>query len=120
MNSFRRELDRNPSKLDLPVKIGLSTVSADQSKKKNGTETIIVGDNGTNGNADSVQGSQNQLTLRSTRIWLPTLIMPYVPNLSERLRSLASRYGVRSWFTYGGKIGDSVCQFKDKLHFSKS
>ncbi len=94
MNSFRRELDRNPSKLDLPVKTGLPL----------GTDSQV----------------QNQLTVYPVRKWLPTLITPYVPNLSEKLRSVASRCGVRSWFTYGGKVGDSVCQFKDKLHLSKS
>ncbi len=52
--------------------------------------------------------------------WVPTLFSPYVPGLSEIMRSLASRYGVRSWFSFSGKLSEKLCNFKDYLHQSKS
>ncbi len=51
---------------------------------------------------------------------MPTVFAPYIPSFSERLRSLASRCGIRSWFSFGGKTSDTVSQFKDVLHVSKS
>ncbi len=52
--------------------------------------------------------------------WVPTLICPYIPHVSEWLRSLAVRFGVRSWMSYGGNMAQSFSNFKDKYHNSKS
>ncbi len=52
--------------------------------------------------------------------WLPTVIAPYVPGFSKRLHSLSAKFGVWSWYSYGGKTRDSVCNFKDSFHYSKA
>ncbi len=67
--------------------------------------------------SNSVQTQQN---LGRSILWTPTLFCPYIPGVSERLKNLAARYGVRHWQSYGGKISDLVCTFKDKYHSSKS
>ncbi len=51
--------------------------------------------------------------------WVPTVISPYVPGTSERLHSLAAKYGIRNWMSYGGKLSDRLCCFKDQFHQSK-
>ncbi len=58
------------------------------------------------------------VTQRST--WMPTLISPYVPGLSERLRFLSAKCGVRTWLSYGGKTCDSLTHFKEQYHRSKA
>ncbi len=52
--------------------------------------------------------------------WVPTLFVPYVRGLSERLRSVCAKYSVRSWFSYQGMLQETVSQFKDPFHCSKS
>ncbi len=49
------------------------------------------------------------------------LCCPYVPSLSERLRSSAARFGIRTWFTYGEKLAENFSGgYKDKYHISKA
>ncbi len=48
------------------------------------------------------------------------LIAPYVPGLSECLKSMSGCFGVRHWQSYGGKLSDLVSNFKDHIHSSKS
>ncbi len=54
------------------------------------------------------------------RCWIPTLFTPYCPGLSERLRNLSAKSGVRNWYAYSGKTKEKVSNFKDKLHQSKN
>ncbi len=62
--------------------------------------------------------SQNLVPIKTP--WIPTLIGPYIPGISERLRSLSSRCGIHNWLSFGGKLKESLSQSKDKLHSSKS
>ncbi len=43
-------------------------------------------------------------TIPTQTPWVPTMFGPYVPGLSECLRTVASKYGVCSWFSYRGKL----------------
>ncbi len=48
------------------------------------------------------------------------LLVPYIPGISDRLKMVASRYSVKSWFSYGGKIGDGLsATYKERAHISK-
>ncbi len=49
-----------------------------------------------------------------------TLIIPYVPGVSDQLRTIARRFEVPVWFSYSGKLGDGLSStYKDKQHESK-
>ncbi len=49
------------------------------------------------------------------------LLVPYGKRVSDRLRNIAARYGVRSWFSFSGRLGDGFSTtYKDQLHLSKS
>ncbi len=50
-----------------------------------------------------------------------TMLIPYVKGVSDRLRTIAARYGVKSWFSYLGRTGDGFsCTYKEQTHTSKS
>ncbi len=111
LRQFQRQLSENPSLLNLPTAkkrhqkqnsnlgIGSDQLGSDQPEK-----------------VDQVNGEE--LPVRTP--WVPTIFSPYIPGLSEIMRSLASRYGVRSWFSFAGKLSGKLCNFKDYLHQSKS
>ncbi len=94
MTSFERELSVNPTILDLPVQISLLRNLRD--------------DQGSEHRQASLQpGSENGLSGQPGRVpipWAPTLFCPYVPGISERLRMLSARFGIRHWQSYGGKL----------------
>ncbi len=49
------------------------------------------------------------------------LLVPYVKGVSDRLRNIAARYGVKLWFSFSGRLGDGFsATYKDQLHLSKS
>ncbi len=48
------------------------------------------------------------------------LLVPYIPGLSDRLKTIAARYQVKSWFLYRGRLGDGLSSsYKDQTHVSK-
>ncbi len=48
------------------------------------------------------------------------LCIPYVPGISDRLKLVANRYNIKSWYSYGGRLGDGLsATYKDRLHESK-
>ncbi len=51
---------------------------------------------------------------------LKVLVVPYVPGVCDRLRTIANRYQVSSWFSYPGRLGDGfTAGYKDPVHQSK-
>ncbi len=49
------------------------------------------------------------------------LLVPYIPGLSDKLRNVAQRYNVKTWFSFRGRLGDGFSStYKDQVHFSKS
>ncbi len=49
-----------------------------------------------------------------------TLLIPYIPGLSDRLKMVSRRYDVTSWFSYRGCISDGFAKFKDLVPVAKS
>ncbi len=48
------------------------------------------------------------------------MCLPYVPGISDRLKIAANRYSLKSWFSFGGKLADSLSgSFKERTHVSK-
>ncbi len=41
----------------------------------------------------------------------PTMILPFVPGTSDRLRKLALQYGLGTWFSYLGHLSDLFMQY---------
>ncbi len=68
--------------------------------------------------ADSVTDQEEETVAPHNLI--PTMFGPYVPGISERLRSLSAQNGVRNWYSYSGKLRERFASFKDHLHVSKS
>ncbi len=50
----------------------------------------------------------------------PVLLIPFYPNISDRLRKLASAYGFQVWFTYPGNVTEKFTQHRGRTHKSKS
>ncbi len=101
LRQFERELLNKPSILNLPKKISV----LNQYIHQNTSQSDTSGEN---------------IQVQSPDLWVPTLVSPYVPGLSERMRSLAGKHGLRNWFSFGGKLSERLCGFKDHLHQSKS
>ncbi len=48
------------------------------------------------------------------------LLIPYVPGISDKLRTVARRYELPVWYSYPGKLGDGFSSvYKDSTHPSK-
>ncbi|MCP3686145.1 MAG: hypothetical protein GY861_26150, partial [bacterium] len=48
------------------------------------------------------------------------MLIPYIPGVSDMLRTIANRYEIPSWFSYSGKLGDGFSgNYKDMQHVSK-
>ncbi len=48
------------------------------------------------------------------------LLIPYVKGVSDQLRNIANRFGIRSWFSFSGKLGNGFsATYKNQLHQSK-
>ncbi len=50
----------------------------------------------------------------------PTIILPYLLGIGDRLRQIANKYNVRTWYTFPGKTADLFNAYRGKLHKSKS
>ncbi len=49
------------------------------------------------------------------------LLVPYLPGISDKLRTIANRYEIKSWFSYGGQVCDNFAgNFKGRVPESKS
>ncbi len=48
------------------------------------------------------------------------MLMPFYPNLGDRLRKLASNFWLPVWFTYPGNVTDMFTQHRGRTHKSKS
>ncbi len=49
-----------------------------------------------------------------------TLIILYIPGVSDQLRMIARRYQIPVWFSYSGKLGDGLSSaYKERTHESK-
>ncbi len=48
------------------------------------------------------------------------MVSPFVPGLSEKLQVLAGKYGLSSWHTYPGKIGDLFTAHRGRAPLSKT
>ncbi len=62
-----------------------------------------------------LQGDGVTLQLRQ-----PTLIVPYMNGVSDRLRMIAKKYDVRTWYTFPGKTMDAFTVHRGRLHESKA
>ncbi len=47
-------------------------------------------------------------------------ISPYIPELSEQLRTVANRYEVTCWHSFSGKLSDAFIAYKDTVPLSKT
>ncbi len=48
------------------------------------------------------------------------LVVPYIPGLSNSLQSVAKRYEIVLWYSYGGRLGDGFSSsYKEKVDKSK-
>ncbi len=48
------------------------------------------------------------------------MLIPYIPGVSDMLRTIANRYEIPSWFSYSGKLGEGFSgNYKDMQHVSK-
>ncbi len=54
--------------------------------------------------------------------WDQRLVMvaPSVPGVSDRLRKIASSFGLWTWFTFPGKVPDMFTEHRGRTHKSKS
>ncbi len=120
--NFKLELERKPSLLDLPVKrTAQHTHSFSKTTRTDSQMVPLEASKEVNedGTSQDVADEGNGRLLNG-KPWLLMVIAPYVPGFSERLRSLSAKFGIRSWYSYGGKTRDSVCHFKDPFHYSKA
>ncbi len=112
---FGRELQRKPALLNLPIRTN-----------KNRPVNLDISAHLTN--ATGIDSQSQQLDEMDQEVpqgdqptpWVPTLICPYIPGVSERLRSLAARFGVRNWLSYSGKLSENFGTYKEQFHSSKS
>ncbi len=51
---------------------------------------------------------------------MPMLVIPYVRGISERLKNIATRFDVKTWFMYPGRTMDQLMQHRGKVHRSKA
>ncbi len=121
IDDFSRELRLNPTILDLPKIVGHGAMKRQQMNCHRYPWNSQVPDpNNLNLEEEDSQKTADNSEMVVGTPWVPTFFGPYVPGLSERLRSLSSKHGVRSWYSYGGKIQEYVSHSKDHLHSSKS
>ncbi len=48
------------------------------------------------------------------------MILPFVPGTSDKLRKLASKFGLATWFQYPGHLTDLFTQYRGWVHSSKA
>ncbi len=48
------------------------------------------------------------------------MLTPFVPGISEKLQTLAGKYGLASWYTYPGKTSDLFTMHRGRAHPSKT
>ncbi len=119
--SFEWEIVANLAILELPVRSAPLRGTGDDLETDSGH--TVTRSQQSDCAPNSIQTQQNQRQLGRygrSALWAVTLFCPYIPGVSERLKSLSARCGIRHWQSYGGKISDLVCNFKDKFHCSKS
>ncbi len=67
---------------------------------------------------EEIEGENRMHDLRRSK---KVLIVPYIRGVSDKLRNIAARYGVKSWFSFSGRLGNGLSTtYKDQLHPSKS
>ncbi len=119
--SFEKELQRKPNILSLPVRANRIPVMVISANFMDPTWSTSQPDLAPPGGQSQNTGDEECAPQgTSATPWVPTLCTPYVPGISERLRTLAARFGVRSWFTYGGKLAENFSAYKDKMPASKT
>ncbi len=50
----------------------------------------------------------------------PTMILPFIPGTSDKLRRIGTLHGLATWFSYPGRLSDLFTQYRGRLHYSKS
>ncbi len=50
---------------------------------------------------------------------LPTLVIPYIPGISDQLKRIAEEYEINTWFTYPGSAMDQFTVYRGRLPVSK-
>ncbi len=50
----------------------------------------------------------------------PTMVIPYLPGIGDKLKKIASDFDVRVWYTYPGKTMDRFNLHRGQAHSSKS
>ncbi len=119
--SFEKELQRKPNILTLPVRanrIPVMDISANFMDPTQRASQLDLAPEG--GQSQNIGDEEWAPQGTSATPWVPTLCTPYVPGISEWLRTLAAHFGVRSWFTYGGKLAKNFSGYKDKMPASKT
>ncbi len=48
------------------------------------------------------------------------LIIPFVPRISEKLKHIAGRFGISTWFTYSGRISDHFTVHRGRIPRSQT
>ncbi len=99
---FQRDLERNPRMFDYAPKR-----SRRQPRNMNLNQTEMEIDDT---DEEPVQERKKK-----------TLLIPYLPGISDKLRSIANRYDLKSWFSFGGRISENfAANFKDRVPESKT
>ncbi len=115
---FQRDLALNPAILDLPKISGRGAAKWQlMNDHRYPWNSQDADPNKVDDEGQSQDASDDATSVGPP--WVPTFFGPYIPGFSERLRTLLAKHGVRSWFSYGGKIQESVNSSKDVLHDSK-
>ncbi len=72
---------------------------------------------GTTLKADDVLVAANNLKINQQR---PTMIVPFVPGTSDKLRKVAGQFGLGTWFSYPGRLFDLFTSHRGRIHLSKA
>ncbi len=51
---------------------------------------------------------------------VPIMVIPFVQGIAEKLKNIAARHGVKTWYTYPGRALDKFTQHRGRTHISKS
>ncbi len=104
-------------------------LALDAASQIDATGTLLVDGDGfelaqptlpTNTIVPPVNADSNDLPTALEILRQPTMILPYLPGLSDRLKRLAAEHQIRTWFTYPGNTFDKFNAHRGQIPRSKT
>ncbi len=106
------DFDLEPLERDLGTIVEEGLQETDEQSEARDRITV-VGDENSDDEGDQIE------VLQPCQTRQPTLVVPFVPGIGDRLKKLANGFHIRTWFTFPGRSLDRFNHHRGSLHQSK-